>query len=234
MYKYEIVGGDAFAELHVMLAEGESIRAEPGAMSYMDGTVKMETSSGGVLRGIKRMFSGESFFQNTFHGPGKVVFAPPFPGSIQAFELNANESLILQQDAYVAGSPNVKISSKWGGFRSIFGGEGAFLTHASAEEGQGIIFTGSFGVVVRHEVPAGAEFVIDSGIFFATPEGSQFKLSKVGRVKSFLFGGEGLVLRFFGPCVVYTQSRSPTAFLGLLPSKSSGGGGGISLNVPDF
>ncbi len=226
MYNYQIVGGEAFAELHVQLSPGETIRAETGVMSYMDGTVQMETSSGGILTGIKRKFSGESFFQNTFTGPGKIVFAPPFPGTIQAFEITPDTPMILQQGAYIAGSPNVKISSKWGGFRAIFAGEGAFLTHASVEEGKGIFFTGSYGIVVRHEIAPGQEFVVDTGIFFATTEDAQFKLSKVGKVKSFLFGGEGLVLRFFGPCVVYTQSRIP---FHLLFRNGSGGAGALEL-----
>ncbi|RMG37042.1 MAG: TIGR00266 family protein [Methanobacteriota archaeon] len=225
MYNYQIVGGETFAELHVQLNPGEAIRAETGVMSYMDGTVQIETSSGGILTGIKRKFSGESFFLNTFTGPGKIVFAPPFPGSIQAFEITPDSAMILQQGSYLAGSLNVKISSKWGGFRSIFAGEGAFLTHASVEEGKGIFFTGASGIVVRHEIPPGQEFVVDTGIFFATTENAQFKLSRVGKGKSFLFGGEGLVLRFFGPCVVYTQSRVPFHFL----FRSGSGGSALDL-----
>ena len=79
MYKYEIGGIDGFAELTVDLGEGQPIKAEAGVMSYMDGTIQMETKSGGFFSGLKRSFSGESFFQNAFTGPGKITFAPILP-----------------------------------------------------------------------------------------------------------------------------------------------------------
>lgn len=208
MYAYEIVGGgQPFPELHVSLKQGEQIRAEGGAMSYMDGTVKMETKAGGFWKGLRRSLSGESFFQNMFHGPGKVVFAPVLPGVIKKFDIAPGAGWIFQKDAYLAGSPNLEISSKWGGFKSMLSGKGAFLTHISAPESYGVAFVSAYGAIQEHQVPPGSELVVDNGIFFASQETAQFRISKVRKTKSFLFGGEGLVLRFSGPCTVYTQSR---------------------------
>ena len=42
----------------------------------------------------------------------------------------------------------------------------------------------------------------------------QHKVSKVGGRKSFFLGGEGIVIRYTGPGVVYTQNRE----IGLLAS----------------
>ena len=53
----------------VTLQPGEALRVESGAMVDMDSNLSMETgvrSSGGILKGLARMFAGESFFQNTF------------------------------------------------------------------------------------------------------------------------------------------------------------------------
>lgn len=207
MYKFEIKGAPAFGELIVDLQLGQAIKAEGGAMSYMDGSVTMETKSGGFIKGFKRSLSGESFFQNTFTGPGRIAFANSLPGDI--IKLDVQQPWLLSRDAFIAGTLNMEISSKWGGMKSIFGGEGGFLTHISSNDGMaGLIFAGSYGYINKHEVPPEQEFVVDTGIFLACPEGTQFKTSKVGGKKSFLFGGEGFVMRFFGPCTVYTQSRA--------------------------
>lgn len=216
MYDYKITGGPAFAEVTVNLVENQQLRAEAGAMSYMNGSIEMETKSGGIFSGIKRSFTGESFFQNIFTGPGSITLAPQMPGDIIDLEIAPDVGWIVQKDAYIAGSPTIEVSSKWGGFKSILGGEGAFLTHLSVEDDvveKGLVFLGGFGSIEKHEVPAGQEMVLDTGTFFATPASTQFRTSKVGGMKSFFFGGEGLVMRFTGPCTVYTQSRGMHSFI---------------------
>jgi uncharacterized protein (TIGR00266 family) len=179
-------------------------------MAFMDGTVEMKTSAkGGVFKGLKRMFSGESFFVNTFTGPGKITFAPGIPGDIVPLSVSPSTGgWILSKDAFLAGTPDLDISSKSGGFKSLFGGEGLFLTHVSAKEVEGLFFAAGYGAIQKHEIPDGQSFVVDTGLFLATSERTEFKTSKVGGMKSFLFGGEGLVMRFFGPAIVLTQSRS--------------------------
>ncbi len=61
------------------LQPGESVMAESGAMMGMSTNVNMQTQSGGLLKGIKRMFGGESFFRNTFtaqQGQGEAKGQP--------------------------------------------------------------------------------------------------------------------------------------------------------------
>ncbi|MCD6051941.1 MAG: hypothetical protein K0Q55_3359, partial [Verrucomicrobia bacterium] len=56
----------------VALGPNESITAEGGAMIAMSGDMAIETTtkqrggSGGILGGLKRMLSGESFFMNHY------------------------------------------------------------------------------------------------------------------------------------------------------------------------
>lgn len=217
---FEVVGRPSYATVEVKLQDGQEINAESGAMAYMDGTVDMETSSqGGMIGGLKRKLTGESFWVNTFKGPGMVALATNMPGDIIAMDVSASPSggWIMTKDAFIGGTTNVKVSSKWGGFKSMFGGEGAFLTHVSSEEGDGLFFAGGYGHIKKHEIPQGKEFVVDNGLFFATQESTKFKTSKVGGKKSFILGGEGLVMRFFGPCTVFTQSRDLRGFISLLP-----------------
>ncbi len=208
---YKIHGAPAYATVEIQLKPGEQVIAEAGAMDYMDGTVQISTSaSGGLIKGLKRKLSGESFFMNIFTGPGSVFFSSSVPGDIMPFEVSPieNGGWILSKDAFIVGTPNLEISSKWGGFKSILGGEGAFLTKVSTKEGHGMFFAGAYGAIQKHEIPSGKEFVVDTGLFFAAKEDVKFEISKVGGMKSFLLGGEGLVLRFYGPATIYTQSRT--------------------------
>ena len=216
MYDYKIEAGPSFAELTFKLKQGETVKAEGGAMSYMDGGIKMETKSGGFFKAIKRSFGGESLFQNFFTGPGSITFASITPGDMIKLDINPDVGWIMQQDAFIASSPHLEISSKWGGFKSIFGGEGAFLTHVSTKEGPGVVFLAGYGYIKKHKLVANQEFVVDNGIFFATQETTNFRISKVGGKKSFFLGGEGIVMRFTGPGTVYTQSRSHDDFLGYI------------------
>lgn len=219
MYDYKIQGINGFAEVAITLKAEEKLKAEAGAMSYMDGSVTLETKSGSVMQGLKRKLSGESFFQNIYQGPGKIVLAPTLPGDIIDFEVNAGQGWLLQKDAYISGDPAVEVSGKWGGFKSVFAGEGGILTHVSIPEGKGTIFLGGYGSIEKNEIKAGEEFVVDTGIFFATEDTTHYKLSKVGGLKSFAFGGEGVVLRFTGPCTVYTQSRAQQSLVNMILSR---------------
>lgn len=219
-FKYEIVGGPAFSVVKIYLDQpGQQVRAEGGAMVYMDGHVQMETkSAGGVMRGIKRKFSGESMFQNFFSlldgaPPGMVAFAHGAPGDIVHFHLNKGEEWTLSRDAYICGTKSIAVTSKLGGFKSILGGEGLVLTKIIAE-GEGDVWIGGYGFVERHELEPGQEFVCDNGVMMAFQSHMQHRVSKVGGTKSLFLGGEGVVIRYTGPGVVYTQNRE----IGLLAS----------------
>jgi len=83
--KTEILYSPAFAAAKVTLDQGESVKAEGGAMLAMSASVGIETSAqGGMLKGLRRkVLGGESFFMNTFtaNGPGaEVYFAPTLAG----------------------------------------------------------------------------------------------------------------------------------------------------------
>ncbi|MHA2504087.1 MAG: TIGR00266 family protein, partial [Candidatus Kariarchaeaceae archaeon] len=165
MYDFSVENGPGFAVLKVNLKDNEKIKAEGGAMAYMDSKIQMETSSGGLMKGLKRSLTGESMFQNTFTGPGSIVFANILPGDI--IKVDVNEPWILSKDVYLAGSPHLEVSSKWGGLKSIIGGEGGFLSHISSPDGEtGEAFLGGSGYIQKHEIAEGEGLIVDTGIFF--------------------------------------------------------------------
>ena len=211
--KYEIKGAPAFAVVTIHLERpGQQVVAEGGAMIYMDGHVQMTTkSTGGLFKGLKRKMSGESMFQNYFEipegaPPGKVTFSFGAPGDIVHLHLQQGEKWTLSKDAYICGSPSVIVSTKRGGLKQMFSGEGYFLTDVTAEA-EGDVWMGGYGAIERHELKEGEELVVDNGVMLAFQSHMEHKFSKVGGKKSFILGGEGVVIRYKGPGVVYTQSR---------------------------
>jgi hypothetical protein len=74
------------------------------------------------------------------------------------------------------------------------------------------------GSVQRHDIPAGRVFFVDNGLFFAAHEKTKIKIRPVGGVKATCCSGEGLVMAFLGPAVVFTQSRDPSIFVRPTPA----------------
>ena len=63
---YKIFGDD-LQLVEIELDPGEGVRAEVGTMTYMEQSIEMQTGTGGgILRGLKRLVTGESFFITTF------------------------------------------------------------------------------------------------------------------------------------------------------------------------
>ena len=221
--RYEILHRPSFSLLNVELEGGEAVQAETGAMVHMSPNIKIETKmKGGLLGALKRsVLGGESLFINTFRaegGRGEVGLAPSYPGDIEAFELDG--TLYAQSGAFLASSEDVDINTKWGGAKTFFGREGLFLLKLT---GRGTVFLSSFGAIYKREL-YDERFVIDTGHMVAFSEGLDFKVKRVGGLKSTFLSGEGLVAEFRGTGTLYIQTRSVDSFVGwlmpFLPTKS--------------
>ncbi|MGV3757165.1 MAG: TIGR00266 family protein [Verrucomicrobiota bacterium] len=200
----------------VALGPSESITAEGGAMIAMSGDMMIETSTkkrgggGGILSGLKRMLSGESFFMNHFTaGPsgGELFLATTLPGDMMQLDLQG-ETIIVQSGSFVACSDGVDIDLGWQGFKSLLSGESVFWLKIS---GTGKVILSSFGAIYPQEV--NGEYIVDSGHIVSFDESLQFKITKPG--KSWLnaiLGGEGLVCKFQGQGTVWCQSHNPSSF----------------------
>ncbi|MFO8072572.1 MAG: TIGR00266 family protein [Polyangia bacterium] len=213
---YEIKSSPDFAFIDYQLETGESVVAESGAMVSMSSTIKIKTEArGGVFAAAKRkLLGGESIFQNTFTaegGPGRVILAPGSPGDIIPFELEAERSLMIQSSAYVAATPDVQLDTKWGGAKGFFSGTGMFLLKAT---GPGTVFVASYGAIYPKRCEG--EYIVDTDHIVAFQDTVEYRISKVGGIKSLFLGGEGLVARFSGQGMIYAQTRAPTALAAFL------------------
>src|SRR3712207_4478343 len=112
---YELLYPGAFCMLKAQLEDGETLKAESGAMIAMSDTVdvsgKME---GGFLKGITRMLAGEKFFFQSLtaeRGPGEVLLAHGYPGEIYPITLKGKRNYILQKDGFFAGTEDIEINT---------------------------------------------------------------------------------------------------------------------------
>jgi uncharacterized protein (TIGR00266 family) len=194
----------------VWLQNGESITAESGAMVGMSTNVQMQTQSGGFLKGLKRMFGGESFFRNTFtsyNGNGEVLFATPLTGDMAVLDVG-HKQWNVQNSAFIACSPSVDVKTKSGGFKGLFSGAGLFTLET---QGQGQMIIGAFGALEAIQVDG--SMVIDTGHLAAWESTLNYRVGKSGAgwIASWL-SGEGLVCHFEGQGTVYLQSRNAAEY----------------------
>lgn len=222
--RFSIEHGPAFAWLKVQLAPTEVVTAEAGAMVRRDPHVHMATrlnasrKSGvfGVIVAffvalIRKFAGGETVFVNDFSAPaaGEVVLAPTLSGQIVHKQLNSGQRLFVQTGSYLASSGDVNTRVRWGGLRSLFGGEGLVLLECA---GSGDLFINSYGGVVPVQVEG--SYIVDTGHIVAFDGTLDFRVRSVGGVKAFFFSGEGLVCEFSGRGTVYVQSRNLKSLVG--------------------
>lgn len=205
------IHGDDMQIVEVELDPGEAVRAEAGAMMFMEDGINMQTgASGGLMGGLKRMVTGESFFITSFvhDGEGKkhVAFGAPYPGKIIPLDLGSiGGTFLCQKDAFLCAAQGIEIevafTKKFGA--GLFGGEGFILQKLV---GNGMAFIHAGGTIIERELASGESLRVDTGCLVGLAPTVDYDIQMVGGFKNALFGGEGLFLaRLTGPGKVYLQ-----------------------------
>lgn len=212
--KWEVEFRPSYSLLKVRLEPGESVTAEPGAMVLYRGSINVRThTGGGLLKGLTRaLLGGESIFLNTFtagSGGGEVWFAPSLPGDIEYYELHGEE-LIVQDTSYLAHHGDMDIGVAWRGFRGLLAEGELFWLKV---KGVGGVWLSSYGGINRVELGPGESLIVDNFHFVAMTSGMRWRVRKFGGIKSFILGGEGIVIEVVGPGTVFVQSRSLPPFI---------------------
>lgn len=209
----QIQNRPGFAHVDLHLAQGQSVKAGAGRMLFSDGRVNIETDCGEFGTACFRTCSRESCCQNTFSGPGTISFGLKLPGDVQAIGLDQNQGWLISQDSFIAGTTNVEVDCKFPGCCfccfNHYGpcmAAGMFLTHITSKGGPAMFWTGGYGAVTRHDVPAGKELYLNQPMFFACPDNLDIGVAFPGAPCCCLTG-EGAVYKFIGPCVVFSQNR---------------------------
>jgi uncharacterized protein (TIGR00266 family) len=233
------IAGDDLQFVEVELDPGEAALAEAGAMMYMDDGIDMETIFGdgsgrgrGVLGALlgagKRLLTGESLFMTVFENRGqgkrRVAFGAPHPGKIIAVRLSdVGGELIAQKDCFLAAAKGVSIGiafqKRLGA--GLFGGEGFIMQRL---QGDGLCFLHAGGTLYQRDLGQGEVVRVDTGCIAAFQPTVDYDIQFVGKIKSALFGGEGLFFATLrGPGRIWLQSLPLSRLAGRIVAASGRG-----------
>lgn len=216
--QYEIWGG-MMPAVTLKLEQGESIYTQSGGMSWMTSGINMETNmSGGLGKGLGRMFSGESLFMATYtsQAPGQeITIASTIPGEILKFEINPSYRIVAQKGAFLCATPGVELSAFVNKAKTgFFGGEGFVLQQFT---GNGTVFCEVDGSVREMDLAPGQKMIIDTGNVVAWEASVTYDTQTVKGFKNILFGGEGLFLTTLtGPGKIWLQTMSKSELAGAI------------------
>ena len=240
---YEIKGNEMqFVE--VELDPGEAAIGEAGSLMFMEGGIQMDTvfgdggkqQGGGFMSKLlgagKRLITGESLFTTVYTNEAarkqRVAFAAPYPGKIIPMDLRQlGGTLICQKDAFLCAARGVSLGIYFQQKLSVgfFGGEGFIMQKL---DGDGLAFVHAGGTILRRDLQPGETLLIDTGCVVAFTPNANFEIQYVGKIKTALFGGEGLFFaKMTGPGTVWLQSLpfSRLASRVFAAAPQAGGGG---------
>lgn len=230
------IQGDNLQIVRVKLKPGQELMAEAGKMVYKTANVDWQTKMSGkgigekLFGGLKRKLTGESLFLTHFTtraGEGELGLAGDFPGRIQAFNLGAGQTILVQRDGFILAEASVKLdiafTKRIGS--GLFGGEGFILQKLT---GPGTAFIHAGGDFVEFELGAGEVLQVDTGCIVAFDESVNYDVQFAGGISTSIFGGEGLFLATLtgpGRAIIQTMTLSKLRreLGGGLGGKSGGG-----------
>lgn len=256
-YDWKVTGAPAFAQLHVTLKAGQEILSSGGALAYMREGVDRGVldTSGGIAGFFSKAVVGEGLHVSYKGLPDvggraldrTVTFSAGMPGDILSLSLKTGQAAIVSREAYLAGSPTVRLTAQINAKGLIsFGdsGEDFILPRLSLDAGakSGTFWLGAYGAITKHVLETADDtLTVDNGLFLAVvgneedvKNNSLYTTVTLGKtLTSSFLGGEGLGIQFTGPHrVVYTQSHNlnelAAAVGARLPSSSSKSGGASS------
>ena len=174
---YNVYGSD-MQFVAIELGPSESVVAEAGGMMLMEDGIEMETifgdgsqSSQGLVDKLvsagQRWLTRESLFMTLFTNTDpeerRVYFAAPYPGKIEAVDLDqVGGELICQKDAFLCAergvSVGIALQRKLG--VGLFGGEGFIMQRLT---GNGLAFIHAGGTLHRRTLEYREKLRVDTG-----------------------------------------------------------------------
>ena len=227
--KYRITGATSPAVEIKFDAAGETMYTQSGGMSWMSDGIAMSTNTrGGFMKGLGRMFAGESMFMATYcaeRPDTTIAFASTVPGQILPIDVAENGGMICQKGAFLCAQDSVKLDITFTKkFSSgLFGGEGFILEDIS---GTGMAFLEIDGDAVEKQLAPGEVLKVDTGNVVAFDKSVRYEVETIKGLGNIFFGGEGLFLtKLTGPGRVILQTQNIADFAGriaqFIPTKSN-------------
>jgi uncharacterized protein (AIM24 family) len=217
---YEIKGAEMqFVE--VELDPGEAAIGEAGSMMFMDAGIGMDTvfGDGGRSRAAcsascwGRQAAGDRRIavHHRLHQPGGGQAARGLCGALPGQDPADGPAPAGRHAHLPEGRLPVRRARRALGIAfqqklsvGFFGGEGFIMQKL---DGNGLAFVHAGGTLVKRELQPGQTLLVDTGCVVAYTPSVNFEIQYVGKIKTALFGGEGLFFaKLTGPGTVWLQS----------------------------
>jgi len=215
--KYNIIG-NIMPAVEIEMNVGEAMYTQSGGMCWMTEGVEMETNTrGGFMKGLGRLFAGESLFMTTYRASrnGAVAaFASTVPGEIIPVDLRGGKKIICQKGAFLCAEDdvNAKVTYTKKASAGFFGGEGFILQEI---QGEGMVFLEVNGNYIEKNLMTGERIKVDTGNVVAFDAGMDYDIEMIRGGKNIFLGGEGLFLTTLtGPGKVMLQTQNFAEFAG--------------------
>ena len=207
--------GTTMPALEIQLANGETVIAESGELSWMSDAITMKTSmtaaaggNKGIFGAIKRTLTGGTLFLTEYTASGQagqVTFASKLPGMIVDVNVEPGAGYLVHRHGFIAATPGIQLTpviQKIGA--GIFGGEGFILQKL---EGNAKAWVSLSGEMIVMDLAAGQSMRIHPGHVGLFQESVRFEMTTIKGIKNMFFGGDDFFLvRLTGPGRIWLQT----------------------------
>lgn len=209
------ISGTIVPSVELTLNRGERVYTQSGGMFWQTEGISMNTNTrGGFLKGLGRMFAGESMFMANYtaekHG-AKIAFVSTVPGSLIPINVSG-APFTIQKGAFLVAEDSVELKTafkkKLG--RGLFGGEGFILQEL---QGSGMAFLEVDGDAIEMTLGAGEVIKVDTGNVVGFESNVSYEITEIPGFTNAVFGGEGVFLtKLTGPGKVILQTMNINEF----------------------
>lgn len=165
----------------------ETVRAEAGALSYLQGDIRITARPPSPLSALKSAISNEALVRPSFTGTGTINLGSSL-GGYHPFEV-AGKSWILQKGAYWASEGSVQLGlHRERVWTSFWAGEG-FIEYQTRVSGSGRVVLNAPGPV--EEVTLNNErLMVEGKLVLARTEGLDYRFRRATTLIQSFFAGE--------------------------------------------
>ena len=225
--EYKVVGKTVPA-VEVTLQKGETMFTQSGGMFWMSEGMEMNTNTrGGFMKGLGRMFAGESMFMAHYTANSdnaQIAFAANVAGSLVPVDVDLIPGLIVQKRAFLCAQDTVQLETVFNKKAKVgfFGGEGFIMQQL---KGKGMAFLEVDGDLVQRDLQPGEVLLVDTGNLVGFSPTVRYEIETVKGLGNIFLGGEGLFhAKLVGPGKVLMQTMNFAEFVnniaGALPTSN--------------
>jgi len=167
----------------------ETVRAERGALCYMQGTITMDLPLPTAREMLISLFTVESMLRPRYRGTGELYLESSL-GGFHPFQVHDGETWIIEDGAYWASEEGIRLSfHRESVITSLWAGEG-FIWYQTKVTGEGKVALVAQGAVEEIALD-NEELVVDGKYVLARTSGISLRIRRPGRgLLGFFLSGE--------------------------------------------